>query len=125
MGQRHQVGVSNLSVTYERRKVGVGNRDVIGEEAVAGESTSDMRTLRAVSTPIGLGRTFGLDETRTKPLSVTGQVAQPRSPCATNHARIWAWWTWESHASATRALTSSRPTDAVNLRRARVEPSRA
>jgi hypothetical protein len=35
-------------------------------------------TPRAASTPIALGSTFGLQETRTKPLSVIGHVAHPR-----------------------------------------------
>jgi hypothetical protein len=57
--------------------------------------------------PIALGSTIGLDETRTKPLSVIGHVAHPAEPFAVNHARIAAWCTCESQASATSALTSS------------------
>jgi hypothetical protein len=48
-------------------------------------------TRRASSTPVALGRTLGLDETWTKPLSVSGQVAQPAAPLAANHLRVAAW----------------------------------
>jgi hypothetical protein len=47
-------------------------------------------TPRAASAPIGLGRTFGLDETRTNPLSVIGHVAHPADAFAANHRRISA-----------------------------------
>jgi hypothetical protein len=62
--------------------------------------------------PIATGSTWGLDDTRTKPLSVSGQVAHPLELFSANHARILAWCTCESHASATSALTSSNATRA-------------
>ena len=68
------------------------------------------RTRCASATPIGLGRTFGLVDTRTNPLSVTGHVAQPCDALSANHWRMRTWWMWESHARATNALTSSSAT---------------
>lgn len=52
---------------------------------------SNPSTRRASSTPIALGKTVGLDDTRTKPLSVKGQVAQPEALFAANHLRVVAW----------------------------------
>src|SRR5688500_19483204 len=51
--------------------------------------------------------TFGFDDTRTKPLSVIGHVSQPSARRSANQALAAAWWMCESHASATRAFTSS------------------
>src|SRR5919109_1062170 len=76
------------------------------------------KTARAASTPIGLESTFGFDETRTKPLSVIGHVAHPLALLAANHDRVAAWWTCESHASATSALTSSSATRSILVERA-------
>jgi hypothetical protein len=39
---------------------------------------------------MGLGSTFGFEETRTKPLSVIGHVAHPAALCWVNQARIAA-----------------------------------
>jgi hypothetical protein len=38
-----------------------------------------VKHLRAASMPIALGSTIGLEDTLTKPLSVIGHVAHPRS----------------------------------------------
>lgn len=52
---------------------------------------SNANTRRAPSTQIALGRTVGLEETRTKPLSVSGQVDQPSALYAVNQFRVAVW----------------------------------
>lgn len=89
-GERQQVGVGHLAVAGQPRHVGVADRHVVDQEAVTVRGAQSDRTARAGSTPMGLGTTFGLDDTRTNPLSVIGHVAQPPALLAANHVRIAA-----------------------------------
>ncbi len=114
-GERQQVRIGHLAVTGHPRHVVVADRHVIRQEAVPPADRSAASTASAASTPIGLGSTFGFDDTRTKPLSVIGQVAHPLALLAANHVRIVAWCTCESQASATSALTSSSATNGGSI----------
>ena len=112
-GDREQVRIGDLPVALQRRDLGVGERDVVVQEAMGLVLTQRGRTARACSTLIGFGSTFGFEDTRTNPLSVTGHVAQPFAAELANHARTAAWWTCASQASATSALTSSNATSVL------------
>lgn len=78
-----------------------------------GEATERSHHADSIHDRVGLGSTLGFDDTRTKPLSVSGQVAHPAALWSENHWRMRAWWMCESQTSATNAFTSSSTTPSV------------
>ena len=82
------------------------------------------RTVRAASTPIGLGRPSGSADTRTKPLSVIGHVAHPFAHWRRTTAHRRVVHVRVPRQRDQRVDVEQAPRRAVNPRRVRAGPSR-
>ena len=82
------MGIGHLAMTGEPWNVVVDDRDVVGQEPVPAGGAQGSKRRERPRHRIALESAFGLDDTRTKPLSVIGQVAQPAEAFSTNQLRM-------------------------------------
>lgn len=96
-GDGEQVGIGDEAVGDDTGGVQLvladHQLDVVGEEPVARDRAHAQERDNASAGVTAVGIAERLAETRTKPLSVTGVVAQARARLVRNHFWAGTWWT--------------------------------
>ncbi len=104
------MGVGHLAITDDQRNIVIDERYVVSQAVASYGVVPRGPVERLPAIPIAL-KYFGFVDARTKPASVSGQVAQPSVALAVNHSRD-PGVVDVSPTPATNALTSSSATRA-------------